>query len=125
MLTIRLAITREQRHTDSTDHAVVRRHDDGLVEYLRERSGDSVVVGGATLEEDDVADLAPAHNTVQIVERDGVGESGGKVADFSALQKLSGDVALHEDGAAFAKPSRAFGGKRQIRKFTFDGDAKF
>ncbi len=46
-----------------------------------------VVVGCASLEEDDVADLAAANDAIQIVQRDGVGQSGRKIANFSALEQ--------------------------------------
>ena len=86
LLRVLHALLREQRHADGADHAVVRRHDDALAEDLREGRGHGVVVGGAALEEDDVADLASAHHAVQIVERHGVGQAGAEVADFGAFE---------------------------------------
>src|SRR3954453_8743616 len=103
----------------------MRWHDDGFVQDLRKSGSNRVVVSGATLEKDDVVDLASADDAVQVIERDGVGESSGEIADFSALQKLSGDIALHEDGATFAEAGRAFRGESKLREFAFDRDAEF
>ncbi len=118
------ALLRDKRHADGADDAVVRRNDDPFAEDLRESGCHGVVVGSASLEEDDVADLAAADDAVQIVERDGICESGREVANFRTFEHEGGNVALHEDGAAFAEACGLLRGERFFGEFAFDGDAQ-
>ncbi len=100
------ALASEQRHADRAHHAVVGRHDDLFTEDLGEGGGHSVVVGGAALEEDAVADLALAHQAVQVVVGDRVGESGDEVFALRATRLVAHHVAFHEHGAALAQADR-------------------
>ncbi len=117
-------LARDQRHADRPDHAVMRRHDDPLLQDLRKGGGDGIVVGGAALEEDGVADLASPHHAVQVIERYRICQPGAKIADFGAFQHQRRYVAFHEHRAALAQPRRMFRSQRQRREFALDVDAQ-
>ena len=118
------ALAGEQRHAERAHDAVVRRHDDVLVEDLAERRGDGVVVGRAALEEDHVADVALAHQAVEVVGRDAEGEAGDEVVAAGAALLVRHDVALHEHRAALAEPDRRLGAERQLGELADDVDAQ-
>ena len=86
----RHALAGQQRHADGAHDAVVRRHDDLLAEDLAEGGRDGVVVGRAALEEDAVADLALAHQAVEVVVGDGVGQAGDEV--LARARRAAGSV---------------------------------
>ena len=96
-------LARDQRHADGAHHAVVRRHGDLLAQQAGEGGGDGVVVSRAALEVNHVADLAPAHHAVEVIEGDGIRQAGHQVGHGFALVHPAGDVALHEHGAALAQ----------------------
>src|SRR5512140_2863757 len=89
-----------QRHADGSDHSVVRRYDDPFSEDLRKSCGNRVVISRASLEEDDVADLSPTDNTIEIVQRNRLCEPGAEIADCGSTHHESGEITLHEDRAA-------------------------
>ncbi len=93
----------QQGHSDGADHPVVGRHDDVSVEYLAEGGGYRVVVGGAALEVDGVTYVALAHQAVEVVEGDGVGQPGHQVLLVGAALQIRVDIALHEHSAALAQ----------------------
>ena len=70
----------------------------------------------------DVADFAPAHDAIEIVERDRIGQARADIVNRCALQHQRRDIALHEDRAAFAQTGRMLGGQRQIGELVLDLD---
>ena len=114
----------QQGHADGADHAVVRRHDDVPVQDLAEGGGHRVVVGGAALEVDGVADVAAAHQAVEVVVGDGVGQPGHQVLLVRAALQVRVDVALHEDGAALAQAHGRLGRQGQLGELADDLDAQ-
>ena len=118
------ALAGQQRHADGAHDAVVRRHDDLLAEDLGEGRGHGVVVGGAALEEDAVADLALAHEPVQVVVGDRVGEAGHEVFAGRAARLVAHHVALHEDRAAFAQADGRLRLQGQVGELADDVDAE-
>src|SRR4051812_3074847 len=100
------ALLCQQGHTDGADHTIVWRDNDGLAKNLRERRSYCVVVSGAALEENNVPDLASSHYPVQIIQYNRIGQSGREITDSRTLQQQTGNIALHENGAAFPKPCR-------------------
>ena len=114
----------QQRHADSADDAVVRRHDDVLVEDHAERGRHRVVVGGAALEVDGVADVSTADQAVEVVVGDGVRQPGHEILLVSTPLEVGVDVALHEDGAALAEAHGRFRRQGQVGELPDDLDAQ-
>src|SRR5271157_1551773 len=75
------AVARQQGHADGSNHAVVRRDDNSLAEYLGKGGGHGVVVSRAALKENHLADLPAPHNAVQIIQGYGGGQPRGQIAD--------------------------------------------
>ena len=118
------ALAGEQRHAKRADHAVVGRHDDLLAEDLAEGRGYGVVVGGAALEEDAVADRALAHETVQVVGGDREGKPPHQVFAARTALLIRHHVALHEHGAALPQPDGRVGAQSHLRELVDDVDAE-
>jgi len=101
----------------------MRRHDDLL--RGSEKSGrHGVVVGGAALKEDAVADLALTHQAVQVVVGDRIGETGDQVLAFGAARLVAHHVALHEHRAALSQADGRRGLQRELGELADDLDAE-
>ena len=112
----------DERHPDRAHDAVVRRHGDRPAEDRREGRRDRVVVGGAPLEVDHVADVAAADDPVQVVEGDRVRQARDQVRNRLGLVEPAGDVALHEHRAALAELGRRGRRQRQPGELVLDAD---
>jgi hypothetical protein len=81
-------------------------HQDRLAGDGLERRNDTLVEGDTPLEEDAVADLAPAHDPVQVVLDDRHAEAGHEVVPVRPRLLAVHEVGLHEHGAPLAEPHR-------------------
>ena len=115
-------LTCNESHADRAHYPVIRRHRDLFAKQAGKGGRDRIIISSAALEVDDVADFAPAHHAVEVIERDGISQAGHQVRNGLRLVEPAGDVALHKDRAALAQARWKWRCERERREFAFDGD---
>ena len=102
----------------------MRRNNDGLFQDDRECGGNGIVIGGAALEIDYVAELPSTHHSVQIVQGHRVGQARAQIGNGRTLQQQAAYIPRHEDGAAFAQANRAFATIRPAARIPLDRNSQ-
>ena len=114
----------QDSHANGSQHTVVRRNNDPLLQQHGERGCNRIIVCRAPLEVDHATDLPATDDTVEIVQRDRIRQTGNNIRFLGPLVNVRVDVTFDEDRASLTELNGCSRRKGQRREFLHDADPK-